>query len=93
MGAIGGLKPETLLPQLQTILKLLGSLKEIDNPTDVQTNTKVMLCTLLFQLLSGYKWNEETKNAVFETVSSNNLWSNYCIGNYCDLPTLSDLFN
>ncbi|KAH1012969.1 integrator complex subunit 7 isoform X1 [Dendroctonus ponderosae] len=79
LGAIGGLKPETLLPQLQTMLKLLGCLRAIESPTDVQTNTKVMLCTLLFQLLSGYKWNEETKNAVFETVGSNNLWSNYCI--------------
>ncbi|ERL84782.1 hypothetical protein D910_02207 [Dendroctonus ponderosae] len=67
LGAIGGLKPETLLPQLQTMLKLLGCLRAIESPTDVQTNTKVMLCTLLFQLLSGYKWNEETKNAVFET--------------------------
>lgn len=79
LGAIGGLKPETLLPQINTILGLLGSINAIDNPTELHTRTKIMLCSLIFQMISGYKWNEQTQNAIFNVVQNNNLWANYCI--------------
>lgn len=82
LGAVGSLKPETLLPQLPAILNSLRALSGIENNTETQTSTKIMLCTLVFQLLSGYKWNEETRSAIFASVNSNDLWSNYCIGWY-----------
>ncbi|XP_018575936.1 integrator complex subunit 7 [Anoplophora glabripennis] len=79
LGAIGGLKPETLLPLVDTILNLLIALLDVASPTQLQTHTKTMLCTLIFQTLSGYKWNEYTFNTVLNVVDNNNLWANYCI--------------
>ncbi|XP_074033531.1 integrator complex subunit 7 [Leptinotarsa decemlineata] len=79
LGAIGSLKPETVLPLVDPILNLLTALSEVPNPTQHQTHTKTMLCTLIFQTLSGYKWNEVTFNTILKVVSSNNLWANYCI--------------
>nr|XP_023026136.1 integrator complex subunit 7 [Leptinotarsa decemlineata] len=79
VGAIGSLKPETVLPLVDPILNLLTALSEVPNPTQHQTHTKTMLCTLIFQTLSGYKWNEVTFNTILKVVSSNNLWANYCI--------------
>ncbi|XP_066147671.1 integrator complex subunit 7 isoform X2 [Euwallacea fornicatus] len=80
LGAIGGLKPESLLPQLQTVINLLNSISKLEHPSKTQISTKIMLCTLIFQLLSCFQWNEETQNAMFASVDSNDLWSNYCIG-------------
>ncbi|KAG5874925.1 hypothetical protein JTB14_019593 [Gonioctena quinquepunctata] len=79
LGAIGSLKPETLLPLVETILNLLTALSEVTNPTQHQTHTKTMLCTLIFQTLSGYKWNDVTFNTIIKVVDNNNLWANYCI--------------
>ncbi|XP_044259605.1 integrator complex subunit 7 [Tribolium madens] len=79
LGAIGGLKPDTLLSLLANILSLLRALSEIDSPTNQQTRIKIMLCTLVFQSLSDYTWNEETESAIFCVIENNNLWANYCI--------------
>ncbi|CAG9772925.1 unnamed protein product [Ceutorhynchus assimilis] len=79
LGAIGSLKCETLLPQLETILGLLSSIRTEPNPKQSQTSTKIMLCTLIFQMLSGSKWNTEIESAIFAVVDANDLWSNYCI--------------
>lgn len=64
---------------MDTILNLLTALAEVANPTQLQTHTKTMLCTLIFQTLSGYNWNDYTYNTVLNVVDSNNLWANYCI--------------
>ncbi|KAF7282000.1 hypothetical protein GWI33_003665 [Rhynchophorus ferrugineus] len=79
LGAIGGLKPETLLPQVNTILSHLTATNSIPNPTKLQITTKIMLCTLIFQTMSGYRWMESTKQVIFSVVKNNNLWANYCI--------------
>ncbi|XP_030755843.1 integrator complex subunit 7 [Sitophilus oryzae] len=79
LGAIGGLKPETLLPQMDTILSLLTTLSTVQNPNEMQVTTKIMLCTLIFQTMSGYKWNDHTQEVIFGVVKDNNLWANYCI--------------
>lgn len=60
LGAIGSLQPETLMVLLGDILKLLNELSAITNPTSQQIDTKVLLCTLVFQTLSGYQWNSAT---------------------------------
>lgn len=81
LGAIGSIKPATLLPLLETILNLLTTLSTVQNPTDLQTHTKIMLSTLIFQTLCDYNWNEITLNTMLIVVNNNtNLWSNYCIG-------------
>ncbi|KAJ8960602.1 hypothetical protein NQ318_013893 [Aromia moschata] len=79
LGAIGGLKPETLLPLIEAILNLLTALVEIPSPNQMQISTKTMLCTLIFQTLSGYNWNEQTYDTILNVVDNNNLWANYCI--------------
>ncbi|KAJ8921543.1 hypothetical protein NQ315_003163 [Exocentrus adspersus] len=79
LGAIGGLKPETLLPLVDTVLSLLTAHAQLPDTTPLQTRTKTMLCTLIFQTLSGYKWNESTYNSIIMVVDNNNLWANYCI--------------
>ncbi|KAJ3665781.1 hypothetical protein Zmor_001256 [Zophobas morio] len=80
LGAMGGLKPDTLLSLLGNLLSLLRALSEIENTTDEQTRTKIMLCTLVFQSMSDYLWNEETESAIRCVIeNSNNLWANYCI--------------
>lgn len=38
-----------------------------------------MLCTLVFQILAGYKWNDQTHNTILKVVENNNYWANYCI--------------
>ncbi|CAH2002514.1 unnamed protein product [Acanthoscelides obtectus] len=79
LGAIGSLRSETLLPLIDTILTLLTALADIPNASQLQTRTKTMLCTLIFQTLSGYNWNEPTYDTIIKVVEKNNLWANYCI--------------
>jgi integrator complex subunit 7 len=79
LGAIGGLKPDTLLSLLVNILNLLRALSEIESPTAQQIRIKIMLCTLVFQTMSDYTWNAETESAIYCVVENNNLWANYCI--------------
>ncbi|XP_045470369.1 integrator complex subunit 7 [Harmonia axyridis] len=79
LGAIGGLKSDALLTLVSDILSLLHALADIQNPTSQQIQTKIMLCTLIFQTLSGYTWNKDTEDSIFKVVANNNLWSNYCI--------------
>lgn len=64
LGAIGGLKGDTLLPLVNDILSLLHALADIKKPTKQQTHTKTMLCNLIFQTLSGYTWNEQTEETI-----------------------------
>ncbi|XP_057654555.1 integrator complex subunit 7 [Diorhabda carinulata] len=79
LGAIGSLRPETLVPLIDTIINILTALNEIREPTQLQTQTKTMLCTLMFQTLCGHKWNEDTFDIVMKVVGNNNMWANYCI--------------
>ncbi|XP_044761796.1 integrator complex subunit 7 [Coccinella septempunctata] len=79
LGAIGGLKADTLLPLVNDILSLLHALADVKNPTSQQIHTKTMLCTLIFQTLSGYTWNEQTEETIKKVVANNNMWANYCI--------------
>ncbi|CAH0553711.1 unnamed protein product [Brassicogethes aeneus] len=79
LGAIAGLKPETLLPLVDSILSLIAALTQIQSPTANQTRTKIMLCTLIFQTLCGYYWNEQTWRTISNLVENNNMWANYCI--------------
>lgn len=79
LGAIGSLQSDTLLPLIDTILDLLRSLSEIPNCTKQQRLIKTMLCTLIFQTLSGYAWNEHTESTIKLVTEKNNHWANYCI--------------
>lgn len=79
LGAISSLQPEALMSQLTEIISLLNELSLISNPNAQQTHTKVLLCTLIFQTLSGYKWNAETLDVVNRVVSNDDLWANYRI--------------
>lgn len=79
LGAIGSIKSETLLALIDRILNLLLALSELPNPSKAQVHTKTMLCTLIFQTLAGYKWNEITYNTILKVVENNNYWANYCI--------------
>lgn len=79
LGAIGSLQPEALMAQLLPILSLLNDLSIGTDSSTQHTNTKVMLCTLVFQTLCGYKWNNETKTVLKTVINSNNLWTNYRI--------------
>lgn len=79
MGAIGGLRPDTLLPLLPNILKLSSQLSEVKELTSLQINTQVMLSTLVFQTLSNYQWNNETITMIHKAIGGNNLWANYRI--------------
>lgn len=38
-----------------------------------------MLCTLVFQSMTDYFWNEETEIAIYSVTENNNLWANYCV--------------
>ncbi|XP_060527172.1 integrator complex subunit 7 isoform X1 [Cylas formicarius] len=78
LGAIGSLEPETLLPLMDVTLRLLTAAGSLSD--DVQTRTKIMLCTLLFQMMSGRGWTREAETAVLAAASADNkLWANYCI--------------
>lgn len=79
LGAIGSIQSEALLSILDTVINLLLGLTELPNPTQTQVHTKTMLCTLIFQMLAGYKWNEQTNNTILKVVEDNNYWANYCI--------------
>lgn len=79
LGAIGSIKSEALLLVLDRVVNLLLGLTELQNPSQVQIRTKTMLCTLIFQMLAGYKWREETYNTILKVVQNNNCWDNYCI--------------
>lgn len=79
LGAIGSLQPHALMAQLLPILALLNDLSKGTDSSTQHTNTKVMLCTLVFQTLCGYKWNNDTKTVLKAVIASNNLWTNYRI--------------
>ncbi|KAL0116673.1 hypothetical protein PUN28_009950 [Cardiocondyla obscurior] len=72
LGAIGSLEENTLLPLLPDILIKLSQTSHV--------HTKVMLCTLLFQMVAGgYEWNSECLEAVNNTVRSVDGWAKYRI--------------
>lgn len=77
LGAISSLQPQALMSQLGEVLNLLTELSSTPEPTSQQTHTKVMLCTLVFQTLAGYKWNSETLKVLHNVISNNDLWANY----------------
>lgn len=79
LGAIGSIRSEALLSIVDTVINLLLGLTELTSPSEVQIHTKTMLCTLIFQMLAGYKWNEQTNNTIRKVVDNNNYWANYCI--------------
>ncbi|XP_050311568.1 integrator complex subunit 7 [Anthonomus grandis grandis] len=79
LGAVASLKPEALLPHLPSICTILVSITQEQYPTKIQSSTKIMMCTLIFQMMSGYKWNDQAQGAIFSAVANNDLWSNYCI--------------
>lgn len=65
LGAIASLQPDALLNLLGSILKLLNDLVTVDNPSTQQTQTRVLLCTLIFQTLAGYEWNADVISKCF----------------------------
>ncbi|XP_034936157.1 integrator complex subunit 7 [Chelonus insularis] len=72
LGAIGSLGDNVLLPLLPDILEKLKCM------TDV--HIKVMLCTLLFQIVAGgYEWNNECKEAIENVVKTVDGWAKYRI--------------
>lgn len=79
LGAIGSIRPRTLQPLLSDIYTILTDLLTVRKPTEDQTQTKVMLCTLVFQIFSGYELSSESFSIVSRTVEDNNLWANYRI--------------
>lgn len=72
LGAIGSLGENILLPLLPDILV---KLKQTPH-----THTKVMLCTLLFQMVAGgYEWSPECLEAIDSVVQSIDNWDKYRI--------------
>ncbi|OAD56152.1 Integrator complex subunit 7 [Eufriesea mexicana] len=72
LGAIGSLGENTLLPLLPDILIKLEQ--------TVHIHAKVMLCTLLFQMIAGgYEWNSECLEAVEEVIKNVDGWAKYRI--------------
>ncbi|KAK0170394.1 hypothetical protein PV328_010962 [Microctonus aethiopoides] len=72
LGAIGSVGDNVLLPLLPDILEKLRQ------TTDA--NTKVMLCTLLFQMVAGgYEWNNECLEAIDGVINVVDGWSKYRI--------------
>lgn len=79
LGAIGSLQPQSLIPFFPDFLQKLRDLSKLQNPSPAQTQTKVMMCTIIFQTLSIYEWIPEITNTVNKVISTNNLWANYRI--------------
>jgi integrator complex subunit 7 len=72
LGAIGSLGENILLPLLPDILVKLKKTPH--------THTKVMLCTLLFQMVAGgYEWNAECLDAIDSVIKSIDNWNKYRI--------------
>ncbi|KAK2582610.1 hypothetical protein KPH14_004897 [Odynerus spinipes] len=72
LGAIGSLGENILLPLLPDVLIKLKQTSHV--------HTKVMLCTLLFQMIAGgYEWNSECLKAIEETTKSVDGWAKYRI--------------
>ncbi|XP_012220081.1 integrator complex subunit 7 [Linepithema humile] len=72
LGAIGSLGENTLLSLLPDILVKLKQTSHV--------HTKVMLCTLLFQMMAGgYEWNSECLEAVDNVVKNIDGWAKYRI--------------
>ncbi|XP_034171663.2 integrator complex subunit 7 [Osmia lignaria lignaria] len=72
LGAIGSLEENTLLSLLPDILAKLRQ--------TVHVHSKVMLCTLLFQMVAGgYEWNTECLEAVEEVIKNVDGWAKYRI--------------
>ncbi|XP_020300438.1 integrator complex subunit 7 isoform X2 [Pseudomyrmex gracilis] len=72
LGAIGSLWENTLLPLLPDILAKLEQTSHV--------HTKVMLCTLLFQMVAGgYEWNSECLETVDNVVKNLDGWAKYRI--------------
>ncbi|XP_063990575.1 integrator complex subunit 7 [Diachasmimorpha longicaudata] len=73
LGAIGSFGDNVLLPLLPDVLE------KIKQPLDV--DTRVMLCTILFQTVAGgYEWNDECLNAVESVIQAVDGWAKYRIG-------------
>ncbi|XP_043278908.1 integrator complex subunit 7 [Venturia canescens] len=72
LGAIGNLGDNVLLPLLPDILEKMQQTGHV--------HTKVMLCTLLFQMVAGgYEWNSECLEAIRRVIHSVDGWSKYRI--------------
>ncbi|KOX73792.1 Integrator complex subunit 7 [Melipona quadrifasciata] len=72
LGAIGSLGENTLLPLLPDILTKLKQTAHV--------HTKVMLCTLLFQMVTGgYEWNSECLEAIEDVIKNVDGWAKYRI--------------
>ncbi|XP_008551700.1 integrator complex subunit 7 [Microplitis demolitor] len=72
LGAIGSLGNNVLLPLLPDILEKLKHMTD--------AHTKVMLCTLLFQIVAGgYEWNEECMKAILTATKTVDGWAKYRI--------------
>ncbi|XP_074098202.1 integrator complex subunit 7 [Cotesia typhae] len=72
LGAIGSLGNNVLLPLLPDILEKLKHMTD--------AHTKVMLCTLLFQVVAGgYEWNEECLKAIRTATKTVDGWAKYRI--------------
>ncbi|XP_011314620.1 integrator complex subunit 7 [Fopius arisanus] len=73
LGAIGSFGDNVLLPLLPDVLE------KIKQPLDV--DTRVMLCTILFQMVAGgYEWNDECLKAIDNVTKAVDGWSKYRIG-------------
>ncbi|KAL1131667.1 hypothetical protein AAG570_011280, partial [Ranatra chinensis] len=77
LGGIGGLEPRILEAYMPEIT---NKIKELCNSTsDAHVNSKVMLCTLIFQAIQPKEWSDITQTAIDQVISSSNLWANYKI--------------
>lgn len=72
LGAIGSLGDNVLLPLLPDILEKLKRTADV--------NTKVLLCTLIFQTIAGgYEWNDECRGAINGVMKTVDGWAKYRI--------------
>lgn len=77
--AIGSIEPQSLIAFFPDFLAKLEELNELPNPSVTQTQTKVMMCTIIFQTLSIYDWRPELRHTINKVIARNNLWANYRI--------------
>ncbi|XP_046685946.1 integrator complex subunit 7-like, partial [Homalodisca vitripennis] len=77
LGAIGGMQQHATQAFLPHLLKKLGQLSS--SPSGPE-DTKVMLCTLVFQCVSAAQWKSiGAQSTIDEAVRTTNLWANYRI--------------
>ncbi|GLV38008.1 deflated [Carabus blaptoides fortunei] len=79
LGAISSVQPQTLIPFFPDFLRKLKDLSALASPSASDIQTKVMMCTVMFQTLSIYEWTPEIANAIYTVILRNNLWANYRI--------------